>query len=389
MNGGPVPVSIYRGGTSKGVFLRLAELPAAASDRDALALGLLGSPDPMQLDGLGGTHSSTSKLVAVGTPGDAASLGFDAPPDAAVAYLFAQVAVDRPQVDWRGNCGNLTAAVAGYALREGIVTAPDGIAEIALFNVNTGVRVTCRLLVRDGVAVESGDFAIPGVPGRGARIDIVFHDPASAVTGRTLPTGRPLDTLRIGPRTLAATIVDVTNPVVAVRASDLGVAGTEAPAELNADRRFLDLLETIRGEAARRCGLVAEGADAARITPAVPRVIVVAAPVRHRLADGSVVGAADADFVVRTSSMGVIHHAFTGTGLLAAAAAAAIPGTVFDLVGGVHPDGVRLAHPKGVVPLAAEVDAGEPEPDVRSVTMARTARLLMRGAAFPASHDDA
>jgi 2-methylaconitate cis-trans-isomerase PrpF len=383
MQHGTIPVSLFRGGTSKGVFLRLGELPADSGERDSLALALLGSPDPMQLDGLGGTHSSTSKLMAVGTAAEARGAGYDVPDDIQIAYLFAQVAIDRPIVDWRGNCGNLTAAVGSYAVFEGLEHAAGSIAELRLFNLNTRVRVTCRLPVRRGVPLEDGDFVMPGVPGAGARIDLVFHDPASAITGLVLPTGKPLDEVDLGSRRIPATIIDVTNPVVIVRAADLGLAGTELPAELNRDRDLLDRIEALRGDAAVRCGIVATAADALLESPAVPRVILASPPTTHRLVSGECVAEDEADFVVRTSSMGVVHHAFTGTGLMAAAAAAALPGTVFDLVGGVRAHGVRFAHPKGVVSLTAEVTPGVPQPIVRSVTVARTARRLMRGDAFP------
>lgn len=382
MGAEPIPVSILRGGTSKGVFLRLTDLPRDPAARDRLALALLGSPDPMQLDGLGGTHSSTSKLMVVGRPADAARLGLAVPGDADVVSLFAQVAVDRPIVDWRGDCGNLTAAVASYAVHEGIVRGADPVTELRLCSLNTGVRITCRIPTSAGRPVETGDFAIPGVPGTGARIDLVFHDPASAPTGRVLPTGRPLDELRVGGRRIEATILDVTNPVVVVRAEDVGRRGAELPAELNADAGLLALIEAIRGAGAELCGLAA-AADAATTSPAVPRVILVAPPMDHTVVGGATIAEADADFVVRTSSMGVVHHAFTGTGLMAAAAAAALPGTVFDRVGGIRPDGVRLAHPKGVVPLTADVVPGDPQPVVRSVGMSRTARLLMSGLAHP------
>lgn len=376
-------VSLFRGGTSKGVFLRLPDLPTDVVERDTVALALLGSPDPMQLDGLGGTYSSTSKLMAIGTADEARRLGHDVPDGIQIAYLFAQVAIELPLVDWRGNCGNLTAAVASFAVFEGLVEPLSPITELSLYNINTQVRVTCRLPVRGGEPEEDGDFVMPGVPGAGARIDLVFHDPASAVTGVVLPTGNPHDVIEVGSHRITATIIDVTNPVVIVRAADLGVTGTELPSEFNGDQRLLDLVEAVRGEAAVRCGIVTTPGDAALASPAVPRVILVSPPSSHRLVSGATISAEAADFVVRTSSMGVIHHAFTGTGLLAAAAAAALPGTVFDLVGGIHSHGVRLAHPKGVVPLTAEVTPGSPQPLVHSVAVARTARRLMRGDAYP------
>lgn len=378
----PIHVSLYRGGTSKGVFIGLEELSRVGTERDRLCLALLGSPDPMQLDGLGGTHSSTSKLMAIGTAETARALGYEVPQRAELVTLFAQVAVREAVVDWRGNCGNLTAAVGNFAFERDLIRPADGDHETELFNLNTAVRIKARQAVEGGQAVEAGSFRMPGVPGTGARIDLAFHDPQSSVTGRVLPTGRALDELPFEGG-VAATLLDVSNPIVLVRAGDLGLQGTESPTQLNADRQLLARIEVLRGQAAERMGIVHRAEDAAATSPAVPRVVLVAPPTPHTLDSGETVSLSDADFVVRTSSMGVIHHAFTGTGLIGVAAAAAIPGTLLEAIGGNHPHEVRLAHPKGVVPLQVVVRAGSEGPEIQSVAVARTARLLMSGLAYP------
>lgn len=377
-----VEVSLIRGGTSKGVFLRLDALPAGVPARDAFALRLLGSPDPMQLDGLGGTHSSTSKIMAVGTAAQARALGYEVAGGCDLAYLFGQVGVAQAVVDWRGNCGNLTAAVPVYALHEGLIPAAEPVTVVQMANLNNGARVTARVPVRDGAPRADGDFVNAGVPGTGARIDITFTLGDKASEHPVLPTGKAAEQIKVDGVPVPVSILDVTNPVVILRATSLGLTGGELPADLNARPGLLATLERIRAQAAVRCGLVASAGQAASASPAVPRVILVSAPHEHRLVSGVVVPAGAADIVARTTSMGVIHHAFTGTGLMDLAAAALIPGTVIEgLVAGSAGE-IFLAHPKGVVPVAADVGAGEDGPVVRSVSVARTARRLLRGVAF-------
>lgn len=376
-------VALMRGGTSKGVYMRLRDLPPAGPERDALALGLLGSPDPMQLDGLGGTYSSTSKLMAVGAPAEARALGYDVTDEVDVAYLFGQISINEPTVDWRGNCGNLTAGVPVYAVDEGIVAGQDPVAPIELLNLNTGVRVASRLPIRQGRSCTEGDFAIAGVPGTGARIDLTFRDPAEGLTGRLLPTGSLIDHVHIDGADVPVTIIDVTNPVVIVRARSLGIRGSELPAVLNKDAALLGTLEGLRGEAAVRCGFARSAAEAATVSPAVPRVIIAAEPHDHVAVSGDLITAAECNIVARNSSMGVIHHAFTGTGLMAAAIAAMLPGTLVSEIAGSTGSDIRLAHPKGVVTISAEVDTSGQAPVVKSVSIPRTARRLMRGTAYP------
>jgi 2-methylaconitate cis-trans-isomerase PrpF len=343
---------IMRGGTSKGVFVHLGDLPPEGPARDRTILALLGSPDPMQLDGLGGTHSSTSKLVAVAPA---------AAPGADVDYLFAQVAVDEAVVDYRGNCGNLTTAVAPFAIDEGIVPVTGPEVGVTLRNLNTGVLVEAVVQVVDGRSAVEGDQVVAGVPGSGAPVSTAYLDPGGSVLGRVLPTGRPADTVELDGGTVEVSLVDVTSPHVFVRAADLGVDPALVPAEANADVELLRRLEDVRRAAGCLVGLD---------SPAVPRLVLVAPSPD----DG-------ADLDGRATSMGRVHHAFPMTGALCTAAAARIPGTVVHDVATLSTGPLRLRHPKGVVELTADVAVDGSNAAVRSVGVVRTARRLMTGEA--------
>jgi 2-methylaconitate isomerase len=339
-----LPVVLMRGGTSKGVFVPLAELPADPDERDRLLLRLMGSPDPMQLDGLGGTHSSTSKVMAVGP---AAGRGAD------VDYLFAQVAVTDPVVDLAGNCGNLTAAVAHYAVDEGLVERREPITVVRLRNLNTGVVVRATVEVRAGRAASEGDTAIDGVPGTGAPLLTEYLDPAGSVTGRLFPTGNRVDRLA----GFDASVVDVASPHVFVRAEAAGLYGSEQPAELNGRADLLERLAALRREAGDRIGVD---------SLAIPRLVLVS--------EGC-------DLRVLATSMGRVHHATPITGALCTAAAARLPGTVVHDVARPAPAGgaavVRIEHPKGAVEATVALDGDR----VLSAGVVRTARRLLSGTA--------
>ncbi|MCC6438395.1 MAG: 4-oxalomesaconate tautomerase [Acidimicrobiales bacterium] len=345
-------VAIVRGGTSKGVFIRLDALPAGLADRDRLLLRLMGSPDPMQLDGLGGTHSSTSKVMAVGPSGD---------PSCAVDYLFAQVAVDQPVVDTSGNCGNLTAGVAHYAVEEGLVPATEPQARFLMRNLNTGVVVRATVAVRGGRACSEGDTVIDGVPGSGAALATEYLDPAGSVTGALFPTGQRCELLD----GVEVSIVDVATPYLFAAASSFGLTGAESPAELNARPELLARLESLRGAAGRRIGVD---------SLAVPRLVL--------CSPGSMLR-------VQATSMGKVHHALPMTGALCTGAAMLLEGTVAhryaaglpevgDRAGaGPGPVIVRIEHPKGSVETSVEL-AGDV---VRAAGVIRTARRLLTGTA--------
>lgn len=373
---GAVNVSIMRGGTSKGVFVMLRDLPNAGPERDDFARRLLGSPDPMQLDGLGGTHSSTSKLVAVGTPSDAANFGHEVPDGVELCYLFAQVGVDSNSVDWRGNCGNLTTAVGPYALHEGMVEASGRSADIRLLNLNVNGQVVVHIPMLDGEPDSAGDFRLDGVPGTAARIDVDYISPAGSVTGALWPMGSLISRIQVGDDNLEVTMIDVGTPVAIIRAEELGFDMTRTLAELNADAKLLNRLERIRAYVAEKSGIVRKAADAWSQSPAVPRVVVATVPSdTAESSDGP-------DITVRMTSMGVIHHALPATGLMAIAAAMRIPGTVLTLDRQIFAREVSVGHPKGTAIATADVESSEDGPVVRNVGLARTARRILKGTAF-------
>lgn len=349
-------VVLMRGGTSKGVFVAEADLPAPGAARDELLLELMGSPDPMQLDGLGGSHSSTSKVVAV-APSER--------PDCDVEYLFAQVAVDRPTVDYAGNCGNLTSAVGPYAIDEGLVEAREPVTVVRLYNRNTDVRVLAHVPVAGGRARADGNHVVAGVLGSGAPIVTEYLDPAGAVLGSLLPTGRPCDVLASG---VAVSIVDVAGPVAFVHAADVGLDIAIDPATANGDRALLDRLEATRAACAVLAGLAPDEAAARTSSLALPRLAIVDAP-----------PSGDADLAIRVTSMQRVHHACPMTVLLCTAAATLVPGTIAHAVApDACADGVRVAHPKGMSTAAADIDASGV---ISSVSVTRTARRLLTGEA--------
>jgi len=350
-----------RGGTSRALFFHEADLPSPGDARDQVILAALGSPDPYgrQLDGLGGGISSLSKACLIGP---------STHPDADVDYTFAQVHVREPIVDYSGNCGNCSAAVGPFAIDEDLVPAVEGETVVRIHNTNTKKLIVAHVPVAGGEAATSGDFELPGVAGRGARIALDFLDPGGAGTGRLLPTGRPRDVLD----GLPASLVDATNPMVFVRATDLGLAGTESPASIDADRALTTRLEAIRVAAARLMGIPGSAAT--------PKIAVVAPPRAFTALDGTAHGAEQVDLVARVMSMGNCHRAFALTAAMCLGVATRIRGTVVHEAS-VAPEGadVRLGHPSGVLPIAAMVSSRAGEPWAERVTVYRTARRLMEG----------
>jgi 2-methylaconitate cis-trans-isomerase PrpF len=350
-----------RGGTSRAVFFHEADLPAPGPARDQVILAALGSPDPYgrQLDGLGGGISSLSKACLV---------GLTTHPDADVDYTFAQVHVREPIVDYSGNCGNCSAAVGAFAIDERLVPAVEGDTVVRIHNTNTKKLIVAHVPVTGGEAATTGDFELPGVAGRGARIALDFLDPGGAGTGRLLPTGRTRDVLD----GLPASLVDATTPMVFVRAADLGLAGTETPAAIDADRALTARLETIRVAGAGLMGIPGSAAT--------PKVAVVAAPRAFTALDGTAYGAGQVDLVARVISMENCHRAFALTAAMCLAVAARIHGTVVHGVSTAPEHGdVRLGHPSGILPIAASVSSRGGEPWAERVTVYRSARRLMEG----------
>jgi 2-methylaconitate cis-trans-isomerase PrpF len=363
-----------RGGTSRALLFHRDDLSGDRATWDAVFLAALGSPDPTgrQLDGLGGGISSLSKVAVVGPPSR---------PDADVDYTFGQVEVTRPSVDYRGNCGNISSAIGPFAIDEALVAAREPVTVVRIHNTNTRKLIHARVPVEGRTAAVRGDFALDGVPGTGARIALDFLDPGGAVTGQLLPTGRPRDALNVpGLGPITASLVDATNPMVFVRAKDLGLDGTERPEDLDARPGLPERLEAIRGAAAVQMGVARTPEDAARSSAAVPKIAIVGPPAGYRALSGLPVESHAVDLVARIVSMGKIHRAFALTGAMCLAVAARIPDTVpHEAVADAGGD-VRIGHPSGVLPVAAAVTRGaDGAPVAQTVTVYRTARRLMEG----------
>jgi len=379
-----IPASYIRGGTSKGVFFRLDDLPAAAqapgAARDRLLLRVIGSPDPYgkHTDGMGGATSSTSKAVI---------LSKSTQPGHDVDYLFGQVAIDRAFVDWSGNCGNLTAAVGACAISGGLVDAEriprDGVAVVRIWQANIGKTIIGHVPITAGEVQETGDFELDGVTFPAAEIQIEFLDPADA-QGAMFPTGNLVDTLEL-PRdvvaagSLQATLINAGIPTIFLNAADLGYSGCELQEAINGDPAALARFETIRAHGALRMGLIDDLAQAAD-RQHTPKVAFVAAPADYVASSGKLIAASDIDLNVRALSMGKLHHAMMGTAAVAIATAAAIPGTLVNLAaGGGERDAVRFGHPSGTLRVGAAATQRDGEWIVEKVVMSRSARVLMEG----------
>ncbi len=370
-----IPCTIMRGGTSKGVFFKRQDLPEDEERQNAVILSAFGSPDPYgrQLDGLGGATSVTSK-VAIVSPRQGELNTVD--------YTFGQVSITAAIVDRRGNCGNISSAVGPYAIDEGMVTAQEPETTVRIFNTNTGKYITARVPVEDGKAKFEGTFQIAGVPGMGACISLEFADPGGAVTGKLLPTGRPVNIVESDYGRFEVSIVDAANPVVFVRARDLGLEGPELPDDMLAKPALLSQLESIRAAAAVMIGLASNVEDATRRSPAVPKIALVSASRAYTMTSGLELAGSEFDLTARIMSMGKPHNAYAITGAICTAGAAQIRGTVVHEMipaGYVPSSEIRIGHPSGVIVVAAQVDVAGVEPKYTMATVFRTARRIMDG----------
>lgn len=380
-----IPATYMRGGTSKGVFFRLQDLPLAAQTsgaaRDALLLRVIGSPDPYgkQIDGMGGATSSTSKTVIVSKSTRA---------DHDVDYLFGQVSIDKPFVDWSGNCGNLSAAVGPFAISNGLIDAnripANGIVTVRIWQANIGKTIIAHVPITDGVVQETGDFELDGVTFPAAEVQLEFIDPAAeeeGAGGSMFPTGNLVDDLEVpGVGTLQATMINAGIPTIFINASAVGYSGTELQEAINSDAKALAMFETIRAYGALRMGLIAHIDEAAK-RQHTPKVAFVAPPTDYVSSSGKAVAAQDIDLLVRALSMGKLHHAMMGTAAVAIGTAAAIPGTLVNLAaGGISRNAVRFGHPSGTLRVGAEATQSEGEWVVKKAIMSRSARVLMEGA---------
>lgn len=379
-----VPATYIRGGTSKGVFFRLQDLPdtaqVAGAARDALLLRVIGSPDPYgkQTDGMGGATSSTSKTVILSKSEKA---------DHDVDYLFGQVSIDKAFVDWSGNCGNLSAAVGSFAISAGLVDASripeNGRAVVRIWQANIGKTIIAHVPITQGDVQETGDFELDGVTFPAAEVQLEFISPAAdeeGAGGSMFPTGNLVDELEVpGVGTFKVTMINAGIPTVFVNAEDIGYTGTELQDAINGDTKALAMFETIRAYGALRMGLI-QNVDEAAQRQHTPKVAFVAKPAAYLSSSGKPVAAGDIDLLVRALSMGKLHHAMMGTAAVAIGTAAAIPGTLVNLAaGGGARSAVRFGHPSGTLRVGAEANQVDGEWTVVKAIMSRSARVLMEG----------
>jgi 2-methylaconitate isomerase len=377
-----IPATYMRGGTSKGVFFSLADLPPQARTpgpaRDALLLRVIGSPDPYgkHTDGMGGGTSSTSKAVI---------LSKSERPEHDVDYLFGQISIEKAFVDWSGNCGNLSAAVGGFAIASGLLDAAripeNGTCAVRIWQANIGKTITAHVPITNGQVQETGDFELDGVTFPAAEVALEFLDPAEEGDGGALfPTGNLIDELEVpGVGTLQATLINAGIPTIFVNAAELGYSGTELQGAINNDAKALEMFERIRAHGAVRMGLIAHAEEAGK-RQHTPKVAFVAPPSGYVASSGKAVETSDIDLLVRALSMGKLHHAMMGTAAVAIGTAAAIPGTVVNLAaGGGERQQVVFGHPSGTLRVGAQAVREGNTWRVTKAIMSRSARTLMEG----------
>ena len=367
-----------RGGTSKGCMFHKEDLPEKQEEWDSIFLQAMGDPDPKQIDGMGGTVSSNNKIVIVWKSEE---------PGIDVEYLVGQVIVGKSQVDYKSNCGNMTAAVGPYAVEEGMVDIVEPITTVHMLNRNTDkyIDVTVPIDSETKTFAQDGDCAIAGVDGMAAELKVKFLNPAGAKTGKLLPTGSCVDTLEIpgfGP--IEATILDVSNPMVLVRAEDIGMTGTELPEEINSNREVSGLLEKIRGAACCKMGFARDLQDATDNSPAVPKVGFVTVPKSYTDIAGQQVEEADMDICARVISVFKCHKACPLTSASAISVAAAMKGSVVERVlrSMDKVENVRIGHPSGIMTMVPELAEKDGSLELPSVGVQRTARRIMEGTLY-------
>ncbi len=375
-----IPATYMRGGTSKGVFFNLNDLPEecqiAGKARDEMLLRIIGSPDPYgkQTDGMGGATSSTSKTVILSKSKET---------DHDVDYLFGQVSIDKPFVDWSGNCGNLTAAVGSFAISNGLVDAdkiPDnGVATVKIWQANIKKTIVAKVPMTDGKVQETGDFELDGVTFPAAEVQVQFINPVDP-SEAMFPTGNLIDTLEVpGIGSFEVTMINAGIPTIFMSAEDIDYSGVELQADINSDEKALQMFETIRAHGAIKMGLINSIEEAAN-RQHTPKVAFLAKPKQYISSSGKEINADDIDLNVRALSMGLLHHAMMGTAAVAIGTAAAIPGTLVNsAAGGGDLASVRFGHPSGTLKVGAVAKQQDGEWSVEKVIMSRSARVLMEG----------
>ena len=358
-----VPISVMRGGTSKGIFIDFENMPVDRTLWDHFLLDIMGSPDQRQIDGLGGGNSLTSK---------AAIIKKSAIPDIDVEYTFAQVSIENQLVDFRGNCGNISSAVGPYAIEQGLVPAVEPVTTVKIFNTNTQKVIIAEVEVEHGQVKTEGKCEIPGVPGTGSPIYLSFTDAQGAVTGKLFPTGKPVDHVTTALGTMAISIIDVANPLVFVNAQDVGLTGSELPADFTP--QMLTQLEEIRSAAAELCGFCSKE-EATVKSPAVPKLTLVATPEAYSDVNGFRREADTMDCRIRMMSMQKPHQALAITGAICTTAGAFLQDTILNDLIRIDSNVVRLGHPSGIIETKVDLIAGH----ISNIKVVRTARLILEG----------
>jgi 2-methylaconitate cis-trans-isomerase PrpF len=374
---------IMRGGTSKAVFLKEGDLPADEAERARIILSIFGSPDRRQIDGLGGADPLTSKLAIIGPP----RFGDPRAANTHLTYTFGQVEITHPEIDWLSLCGNISAAVGAFGVYEGYVTPTEPLTEVRVFNTNLNRMLTIEVPVEQGRPLEHGTYAVPGVPGTGAKILINFADTAGAATGALLPTGNAVDTLAVaGVGPIDTSLVDIGNAHVFIRARDIGLSGTESPSEIDANTELREKLERIRGTAAERMGMITAAARSRDDSPATPILGIVSPPAAYRNdVNGQDVDADQVDLVSRLMFMQQSHKTYAGTSTVCTGVAARLPGTLVHEATRMQTretGTVRIGHPAGVIETESDVEKIAEGYRVNRATLGRTARRIMEGYVF-------
>lgn len=368
-----LPCSIIRGGTSKGIYFLESVLPPVGELRDKALLTVFGSPDIRQIDGLGGANSLTSKVCIIG-PSQRS--------DADVDYTFGQVSVDKPIVDWKGNCGNLTAGVGVFAIEQNLLKVTESKTTVRIFNTNTQKIIHATYSVKDGKVISDGDYSIPGVPGTGAKIKIDFFDPAGSITGKLLPTGNTKDRIDLGEKGIfTVSIVDAGNPVAFLIPQEIGLKGTELPIEVEGMPKVLALIEEIRSVVAEMIGIVSDRTMATSKSPAYPKIGFVSAPQDYVNPEGVLIRGEDVDLVARLASMQKMHRAYMITGAVSTGAAANIPGTVVhDVISqrAKENDTLIIGQPYGPMEVTVDIQNG----NIKKEGVYRTARKILDGQVY-------
>ena len=369
-------VTIMRAGTSKGMFINEGDLPKDEKQRTQRILKIFGSPDIRQIDGLGGADPLTSKLAIIGPA---------TREDADVDYTFGQVSYVAPTIDYSGNCGNISSGVGPYAVDEGLVKITEPFTTVRVHNTNTGKILVEKVKVEDGMAVVDGNYAIAGVPGTSEKIEIDFSDTAGSKTGKLLPTGNTIDKMTVdGVGEIEFSLVDAANPVVFVRAKDLGLTGIETPSQIDKDERILKILEEIRGNAAIIVGAAKDLDDALKNSPAFPMVAFVSEAQTYKdFTTGKVIDEETLDFVSRLMFMQVMHKTYAGTGTICTGSAARIKGTIVNEVMEAKNKGkkqiINIGHPAGIIDIDVAAHEEKNEWKLDKAAINRTARRIMDG----------